>query len=208
VYLYVFVFLLMGILGLYTQVFSLQTARMFAHQTAIAQTMLFYHNTSYMLARNNYAAVASFTGFCYQTYNVSSNKCTWGTLSVGNNQYNLPASYNADGFAFPSVVYEKGGMRYLLTYAAPPSVNAADPSSTAGSPITTPRIGLSTVQLFRQMRNTGVSPMVYGTVNGSTFYSGALLVSTSTATTPYTMTYPLLTTIGVPTGAVGYISTL
>jgi len=201
-YIFVFVFMLMGVLGLYTQVYTLQAAKMFSRQTAIAQTMLLYHNTSYAFARANNTGVATLSStYCYQTYGVSVSKCAWGTLQIGAGQTNLPVGFNAATYAFPSVVYEMGGVRYLLTYVSPPTANAVNDMPN------TPPIGFSVAHLFQQMKNTGVSPLLYGRISANVFTTNMIAQNPSSAAT-YSITYPVLSSIGLVDGTVGFLSPL
>jgi hypothetical protein len=189
-YLFVFVFLLMGILGLYTEVFSLQSAHQFAQQAGIAQTMLLWHNAAVAYAKTNKGSLAGLTVPCY----VSSGAPVCSLTPVFSVSANLPNGYNA-AYTFPSVVFSSAAQYYLLTYVAPPSAAKLD------GPVTTPPIGFTVGEILRQIQNTGVSPMIYGAVKSDVLTTKAVITGINTLT--YTLPAGL-----VADGSVGFISPL
>lgn len=185
-YLFVFVMLLSSILGLYTQVFMLQTSRMMSRQTAIADIMLTWHGAVYSLSKDRIAdGTSSYslttvdeTG-CLITRNpqnalANSPSVCLGTdaritYNSGTSSYTptgyLPTDYDNDGFyRWYSIIYAPGGVgtqRYVITFAVP-SVAA-----NSNSLISQPTAGLTISELWQQIKNSRAPKTNYGYVNGS-----------------------------------------
>ncbi len=155
-YLFAFIFLLLSIIGLYTEVHLLQVARIFANQKSIAEIMITWHSSGKTLAHG--FAIA---GPCLLTpsprvvYGI--NPCP-SPLSHSTVPDPLPAGYNDTAYAWNSVYYTSGGARYVLTYVPPP------PGGNASAPVLVPPVGYTLSELDRQLRNTELPPALFGTV--------------------------------------------
>lgn len=58
-----FVMLVIGMLGIYTQVYAIEVARLFAHQTGIAQTMISWHDAALSLVAGEHGARSAIADF-------------------------------------------------------------------------------------------------------------------------------------------------
>ncbi|MFA6280850.1 MAG: hypothetical protein WC612_08740 [Bdellovibrionales bacterium] len=143
-YLFVYVFLLMSVMGLYTQLFVLSTSRMAENQKGVAEIMLVWHGAAYKKAKS---ATTSPLTDCY-LYNGG-----WGA-ACGNviDSTVLPSGYQLanPSFLFRSYVYTSGSTRYVVTYVPPPPA--------------TNTLGYSAQQILAQMRNTDFPKISYGGV--------------------------------------------
>ncbi len=186
-YLLVFSFLIIAMLGVYTQVFALQTARMLSGESGIAQMMMVWHQAAVSLATG--CNVASATD-CDVITKLSAVNCsltssgatackrqplasggpankrvyvTGGTYTgqSGATYPYLPAGYNTVTYKWNSLTFQSaaGSPYYVVTWAPPPA-NPADQ-------ITVPPVGISESDLYRQLQNAGVSLISYGTVKGN-----------------------------------------
>jgi hypothetical protein len=169
-YLFAFVLLLVGILGIYTEVFAVQATRMYNSQTAYAEAMLTWHNAAANLALSNSTTLANAgigAAGCSLTPETQ-NPCPNGIVVA---QTNLPNGYNFYNMPWNSYVYQPNGTGsasplYVITWAPPPAGN------NQSLPITTPPISVSINDLYRQMTNDANLPLIsYGqvmSVNGTT----------------------------------------
>jgi len=211
-YLLVFVFLMMSIIGLYTELYALQISHMFAKQKGVAEVMQKWHGGAYLFARTTAAvrndpAAGTIDG-CLLTDTTgipalsAPGSCA---ATLANNNVNfLPAGYQ-NRYKWYSIVYAPGGafgsQRYIITYAPP---------STAGdftSLIAHPSMGFSPSELLRQIRNSDLTKTSYGIVKG-----GRLLLPDApfTAANPRPE-YPVPETSGIrtiPEASIALISPL
>ncbi len=208
-YLFVFIFLLLSIIGLYTQLYTLQIAKMLANQTAIAQTMKTWHGAATKFARDNVksGAIVPATVGCMVTSGVTTPLTGIGScasmLNYSDTNY-LPGGYQPE-FRWYSVLYKTtGGTNYLITVAVPPGGAATDP-------VVQPKIGFSTSEIWQQIRKSGEAKENYGQVQ--------MVVGVPKFVTPAAPVWPAgsappsydLPTCGVncmPAGTVGFISPL
>jgi hypothetical protein len=123
-YLITFTLLIVGILGIYTQVFAIQTARLFASQTGIAQTMIAWHSAALSLADNivnpstgsgggvigagGCSLSASYLGpgYCSPGLTITNSSGTaWATVTGGAPSYTInTSSYKtASGASYPHI---------------------------------------------------------------------------------------------------------
>jgi hypothetical protein len=177
-YLFAFVLLLVGILGLYTEVFTVQAARIYGSQTGFAQTMMTWQNAAVGLVQANKAALMNAnlkTAGCSLTKNLGT-ACSIGVLASAN----LPTGYNMT-YSWDTYVYQPGGngtTLYAITWAPPPI---------SGTAVTTPPIGISLSDLYRQIQNdTNIPLLAYGAVSfvggkpeivtGATSLAGTVIV--------------------------------
>lgn len=215
-YLFVFVFLVIGLLGVYTQVFAVQTAKIFASQAGVAQMMVAWHSGEVSLGKNvvhpTPASVCSLTyGMTAAPYcktdiagnlpplpaNVTQNT-SLGAIgayvdATGNPYPHLAKGYNVI-YAWNSILFpDASGQLYVVTWAPLPA------SGKASDVITAPPIGISSAELFQQLHNANTTLIGYGAVNG-----GVLKTAASTGSGPVTFTMPPGNI--VPDGSVALIS--
>ena len=205
-YLLVFVFLVVAMLGIYTQVFAVQTARMFANQTTVAQMMELWQAGAVTLAEANkgsYGAIGK--AGCGLTPNTATPPlpkpaaCASGVVTAASGV--MPGGYNFAAYSWYSAVYQPGGAGigplYVVTWAPPPA------SGVASDPIATPSVGISESDLFHQLGNIAAPLTSYGTVQTQ------LLVTSVPSSTPgKPVEYPLPIPVAVPNGSVAVISQL
>ena len=125
-YLIVFVFLMLAIVGLYTEVFALQVSHIMAQQKAIGQIMLVWHGGALAFARANRAALGTGSttpAGCLLTSGLPlTNPIPCDAPFLNTNTAYLPSGYQAN-YRWYSVVYVPGGnfgaQQFVLTYAAP-----------------------------------------------------------------------------------------
>lgn len=192
-FLMVYVTLVVGLIGVFSQVYTLQAARMYANQNAIAKAMLAWHTTAEAFVTKS-VSLTSYSGAqgCDLTTTI-----TPGVVNACRNQagqdifVNLQTaptgfanctaaatncwvsrdSYSGSGtYTFFSIAYRSGtpAQSYVLTYVPPPT--AADALgnrlvSLPGSGATAARsIGITIDSLFRQLSKTNLDIMAYGTI--------------------------------------------
>lgn len=174
-YLFVFLFILLTVLGVFTQVFAMQTARLFADQKAGAEVMLTWHKVAHRLARDNAAlgfGVVPPDGCRIVRLGAPAwpnlpNACAMGganrwSLRVPTHgscaaAVNQPTCILPPGFTlnFESLVFqEPGGARALITFVRPPAT-LTDP---------TPPLGFTLDAIFQQLKRTDTNWMQLGTV--------------------------------------------
>lgn len=186
-YLFVFIFILVSVLGLYTQVYMLQAARVFANQKAIGEIMQTWAGGAYTLAGTK-PAIGTTPGGCSLTPALAVPAACASQMAVGD----LPNGYNFVNYSWNTIVFQPvGGPRYVITYVSPPA-SIADP-------ITAPRIGYTVGQIYQQLRNTTLPKISYGPV------VGGVVVTREIDGGGAPVTYPVPQAGVVPNGAVAII---
>lgn len=219
-FLLTFTMLIIAVLGVYAQVLGLQTSRLYAQQSAVAQTMLVWHGAAVSMARSvlttnaaGYAAIAGGpTSGCSLTATrppgvvatypfcpppIFAGAPVNGTVTDGTPALNritatqcanLPTQgagcvpvYDIVNYQFYSVLYQDAASstNFVITFVEAPVIGAANPApglltlaAAGGNPGGT-RIGLTSGDLFRQLRNTSAPSFTYGTVNAAGTQLGA-----------------------------------
>ena len=191
-FLFVYIFLLMSVLGLFTNVYMLRTARMAENQTAVAESMMVWHGAAYKMAKAN---AASITPKCSLSQMLPPPLCSvYLKLTDVGGQY-LPAGYNFSdtSYQFFSIVYTVSSVRYLLTY-----------TTSAGT------LGFTGQQILGQMKRAGFPALSYGGVSYNATCNGAIgnWLLTNQFDNGRQTCYPGMAVAGAPNGAVGIISVL
>lgn len=147
-FLMVYVTLVIGLIGVFSQVYTLQAARMYANQNAVANTMLAWHTVATAYAEKTIHSADITASGCDLTHTSvrlpASNPCTnnpSGTAAqifVGNSKPTSIANYcngssvtsncwvdqssfsGAQNFNYYSIVYQSSGNYYLVTFVPPP----------------------------------------------------------------------------------------
>lgn len=206
-FLYVYIFLMLTALGLFTEVYMLQASKLWAAQKAVAELMQIWHGGGYTMAKELRASLGAtypcrLTPTALPGIGASVPQCQKilqdPSAPLGSYpRYYLPPGYRFDqaSFQFPSVVYKAGTSIYLLTYIPP----TAD-----GSPSW---LGYTADEILQQMQKTDAPAISYGKVmtecNGAT---GHFFVTVTYQNTT-NICFPVPTAV-VPDGSVGYISVL
>ncbi|HAX91610.1 MAG TPA: hypothetical protein DCY07_05290 [Rhodospirillaceae bacterium] len=207
-FLFVYIFLLMSVLGLFTNVYMLRTARMAENQTAIAESMMVWHGAAYKMAMEKGAAILPGGAVsCYITPTTvlhplpmapeTTVPCAFRLTSVPLSTY-FPKNYSVDDeYKFLSKVYTAGGIRYLVTYIRSDQ----------------PRLGYTSTQLSMQMRNAKFPLASYGTVSATSGCTGVAAPSLMTKHKDGAnqVCYPVRDSVPlqqIPNGAVGIVSIL
>ncbi len=190
-YLYVYVFLLMGIISLYTQLHLVQVGRMAANQKALAEVMFMWQDGAYDFVKDN-----GLSATCI----VSRGTENPPSSPLSDNCSSLMTEHTKVGITSPfnSVIYTISGTSYLVTYVIDNASGYA-------------RAGFRSSEIYQQMKNTDLTPNVYGSVSATSCPSvpGHRGFFTDGRIDGEVVCYPVTSsTTLIPTGAVGYVSML
>lgn len=195
-YLLVFVTLVIGLIAIYGQILTAQTARVAAAQTGFAQTMQKWHAGAVSMAisaiKGAYApddkgcsltdvTLSGSGGLCPNSACggsgvVASSAGTKGKITADGvspcEDVHLPTGYQAKYFQFHSVLYAPlSGGRYVLTWLPPPVVGARNPAPgyvALPSPSSARyQTSLTMSDVVRQFRNTAAASYTYGITKGN-----------------------------------------
>ncbi|MER2520595.1 MAG: hypothetical protein ABTQ34_07900 [Bdellovibrionales bacterium] len=204
-YLLVFVTLVIGLIGIYGQILTAQTARIAAGQTGFAQTMQDWHVGAVSMAvsvlKGGYSPVATGCSLTDVTLPGSGGLCpnaaacgggsgvvtnsagTLGSVTTGGptcELVHLPSNYKAQYFQFYSVLYMPAtGGRYVLTWVPPPTTGPAPGYIVLPTKYQT---SITMSDLAQQFRNVAkAAPYTHGTVkNGKISFGGIKDAATQT----------------------------
>lgn len=210
-YLFVFIFLLLATMGLFTQTYMIQAARLWANQKTAAELMFVWHRGAYELAKEK---AASITPDCSISPYSPSGLTPCGVQLVapvgssycaGCTRHYLPIGYKWEAqWQFPSVVYVVGSVRYLATYV-PKEAGVGE----------TAWLGYTAAEFLTQMRNAkfpyiSFGQVIQGSCNGGAvgrwFSTGAFVNTTQICYPALNQTIPPAAVI--PVGSVGLVSVL
>lgn len=201
-YLLVFVTLVIGLLGVYGQILTVQTARVAAGQIGFAQTIQDWHAGAVSMAAsvlkggyapdNNGCSLTSGgpvgdcvnAAVCGGSGVVASSAGAIGKITIDNTacdeEIHLPKGYKAEYYQFESILYlSASGGRYVLTWVPPPIVAAGNP---APGYVALPsasnkryQTSMTMADISQQFRNIAKSaPYTYGIVKNSTLKVGSI----------------------------------
>lgn len=212
-YLYVFIFLMLSTLGLFTEVYLLQASRLWSEQKAVGELMFVWHSAAYTLAKELSAnlgatfpcrvsptALPATVPICQRYLQDPS-----GNPVAPYTRHYLPLGYkySTSQYRFPSLVYKVDNVAYLVTYV-PKEANGG-----------TSWLGYTANEILRQLQKTEVPPVSYGRllsgncngVSGQWFATNVYYDSTQVCyPAPQTTTVP---PVGyLPAGSVGLVSPL
>jgi len=224
-YLLTFSFLVIGMIGIYTQVYALEVARLYQNQTSIGQAMIGWHEAAVSLAENVVKPAAFVPEGCSLTLNLFptpsycsiGSSITWSTEAQppgvvvsplvtymsGSGTYpsNLFFSnYNTNPYTWYSVAFSNGsGGDYVITYAGSGSDGFAWTALSS--------LGITESDLYQQVKQTGIPLTGFGYV----YSAGGNKTLVTPATLPLpsgdsAYTYQVPGT--VPAGAFGIISAI
>ncbi len=223
-YLFVFIFTLIAILGLYTGAYSVQMAQLAARQRGFAQIMVTWHQAAYNLARTSPALIAVQPGpagcfltggsvappFAHSTATFPpqtvAGMCPTRLWSGGAGGSGLPPGYITSNYTFYSTLYRPTtgavvGPRYLITYVLMPTNPTAF--------IAQPAVGYTLGDLERQM---GMLQVPTGSV-GVAITGGILRVInppvSGAASSVTDLSLPVPSSgLGIPPGSLALVSFL
>ena len=170
-YLFTFVMLMLSLLGIYTQVVAIQSAKIFANQTALAQIMATWHTAAVGLAKGDSVIGASSTACSISVVNTggmaacknASGKPVFLPSTFNGTAPTSPLSpgYNSTQYQWYSAVYQTaayGGKRLVVTFVLP--------GAASSSLITQPSIGISIGELLLEFKKSNFPAGSYGVVSG------------------------------------------
>jgi hypothetical protein len=187
-YLLVFTTLIVSLIGLYAQISALETGRMYARQNGIGKAMLLWQTAAMSMAAN----IIKVNGFvptvggcslgddlpvgsparCPKptgtselngtvTTGTTINQVYSTTPPVGPLPVHLPADYNVGIYRFYSILYHSlAGPNYVVSFL---------PNTGTGvflnSAVTGVTLGITTSDLFQQIRHTGADTATFGSID-------------------------------------------
>lgn len=196
-YLAAYVFLMISLLGLYTQIYSIQAMNFLSNQKVLGQTLLAWHNAAVTLSKNNAAAVATKNAaapnYCHLDSITGNSPICGATIKMEDptapaNTSTLPPGYNFTAYQWNTIAYKNGSKNYVITYVPPPA---------SGNLVDQPDIGISVGELMRQLKASKTSTAAYGAV-GTVGTSRVLLSSMEN--------YQLVLPGDIATGSIAVVS--
>lgn len=207
-YLFVFVFVIISIMGLYTELMSIRVARIAANQKAAAETMMVWHGAEYEFVKTLMPALGFDAQPCsltpVYTGPVVPASCTVvgavhvlpdytpAPVAFGGRNY-LPMGYSYATLQW-NTLYYVNGQQYILTFMAPNEV----------------RLGYTANQVYQQMRNSAFPKISYGRIETTTCIGSVPPATRQFVTNEYIagvqVCYPVPAAAFVPDGSIGIIS--
>jgi len=180
-YLFVFVFLVMSVVGLYTQVYALQMSKMYEKQTGAAQIMLTWHEGMRKYVKDHHSDFSADnkvknSGCVLTTYVDWPNnnhpvpggrlcdaalllKTKTDDLTSDNDIVKRLPGYNFNSYRFRSMAYKPGDCTECAFAKSLVVITYIPKGGTVA--------GFNVNQVARQLQNLEVGPMYIGFVNGS-----------------------------------------
>jgi hypothetical protein len=161
-YLFVFVFLMLSLVGIYTQIYITRVGVLDSKQRAAADLMQAWHDGAYEAGRDTDSTAITATGCSltngYLTSGSGAKPClkTGVPRYVGNGTFpDLPSGYQLT-YTWRSVAYKDSttSKNYVITIVPPPG--------TSDGLITDPPIGMPLGELYNQLSKTGLPATAYG----------------------------------------------
>lgn len=155
-YLFVYIFLLLSIIGLYSQLFMLQIAGEKSYEVTVGQSMYQWHESAFDLAKQM-AITPAPDSVCALTDPDVEAPCAYvlkdpnGVVPAGYPRHFLPVGYNYN-LKFRSLAYNVSGKNYVATFI--------DTGET--------RLGLTPAEVFIQVKRTSIPQSAYGQVQNGT----------------------------------------
>lgn len=205
-YLLVFVFLVISMMGLYAEAIGIQAAHFFASQTGIAQTMLTWHSAAYRTFTANWTSLAGSVPCQLAHGHAVGSACPTQiqTTTTPAASYFLPLGYNM-AYSWSSYVYASGGRRFILTYMSPPSGGSTATPVVAADAVNA-ATGFSVGEVYAQIENMKIPLVSYGVVQGGLFVTRASIADQMQGGKFVPVTFPLPSSITVQEGSIGFIS--
>ncbi len=212
-YLFVSIFLLMAVMGLFTQTFIIQSARIWENQVGAAKAMHTWHMAAYSLAKETNVTLANGAS-CAIDMTAGAGKCTGtnpsngivgtiflsapggGTCGPCNGQFYLPVGYSAE-VVWKTRVYRLSDITYIATF------------------VDDYALGFTPAQMYAQMRRARIPEVSYGQIKANYTCSGGSLGRWfvtdsffSSGGVNASVCYPTPATSVISTGSVGYVTVL
>jgi len=197
-YLFVFIFVIMSVLGLYTELFTLRMSQLMSRQKPAAETMMLWHGAANYFVRDKMATLLPIpaTGCTLTNYAVLPTIPACATMFTASFATYLPLGYQSGDteMQFESRLYSSGASTYLVTFI----------------PAGTTKLGFSTTQISQQMKNAGLPLTSYGYVANGTCMGGAAgtWLMTNAFAGSVQVCYSVVTggTTVIPVGSIGIVS--
>lgn len=200
-YLFVYIFLMISLVGLFSQLTLLQAAAEKQLQVAAGQVMYTWHSGAFDLARNGPLTLTA-DSVCSLTPGDSVAACAFvlydpsHAVPEGYPPYKvLPAGYNF-GLKFRSQAYNTETKNYVVTFLEPGKVT----------------LGFSVGEVMAQIKRTKIPQTEYGQVVTGTCdtHAGQIVLTDAfmepETGSPYRICYPV--PAGIPTGSIAFVSML
>lgn len=158
-FMFSYLILVLAILGVYTEIYAVQTAKLFSKQNVVASAMVTWHKTAVKKAATSGLSVAA-GDYCMMTAGEA--KPCVATSQVAAGDF-VNSSYNTASYSWFTVAYNISGQTYIVTYV-PPTAATVSPQNNL---IIKPNVGISIAELSMQLRRVGLDPATYGMVSGS-----------------------------------------
>ncbi|MBI1273832.1 MAG: hypothetical protein GC131_07090 [Alphaproteobacteria bacterium] len=188
-YLFVFVFLLLTIIGVFTQVFAVQTARFSANQAVAGQQMLAWHYAATRFARAHPTYGLTQTG-CRITGGATlySGLTLTTACSTTLAASDLPTGYVVS-YQWESIVFTDPGtsQRMVVTFVPPDANDAQAPRAPAG---------LAINQILTQLRKAQPGSITSGSISGAC--PGSIMVPASQPGGSFVTQYPVPKSAAAP----------
>jgi hypothetical protein len=159
-YLFAFIFLLLTIIGVYTQVFASQTARIFGDQAVIGQQLLVWHNAATRFARANPTYGMTAVG-CRVTPGVTDYAGLIQTTACATTlgTADLPTGYTTS-YKWESIIFRDAtnNQRMIVTFVPPDATDAQAPR---------PPAGVANSELLKQLQNAAPGSLTVGSTSGA-----------------------------------------
>lgn len=190
-YLYVFVFIILAIMSIYMELFSMRVARLSEQQTTGATIMRTWHDGAYAFALSNRAGITNGTSGCAISP-IGAPPCAPRLTGAydASNQYFAPEFYDATSSYFTSYGYLNGTEYYVITY------------------MTSSQMGFTPDQVAQQVGRLKYHRTTFGTAFGSVVNGTGACVGRGFLTPASGDIPEECYTIGVTpiTGTIGFIS--
>lgn len=227
-YLLTFAMIMIAMLGLYTQVYAVQVARMFANETSIADNIVAWHEAAASLANNviNTTTNPLTIAGCSLSFSlVAPAYCIKGAASgglpsvtvTGNGNYanpagyifpQLPGTFNSVTYQWKSIAYQPTpNTFYVITFVPPPLISATNPPPGYISTATAPphQLTITMGDLMHQLQASGLPLYSFGYVSGGKLITASTLPP-GAPTFGAAITYPVPPVAEVPNNSIAIIS--
>ncbi|MDD3288495.1 MAG: hypothetical protein PHX43_05765 [Alphaproteobacteria bacterium] len=200
-YLIAFVVLMISLLGVFVQIYAVQTAQMFANQRVIGQLMIDWHSAAVGQARNSgifptnppCRLNSNATAGMPATFSGTAICLPMGAVLAGSTR--LPPGYSFINYQWFSMAYIPTGSTQVHV------VTFVPPTTQANIPVPHPNIGITTAELLQQVRFTKVTGISFG------FVQSQRLVVTISQPNP-AINYSMPSNGAVPEGSIAIVSVL
>jgi len=223
-YLLTFTLLVIGVLGIYTQVLAVEASRFFQSQVGVLNAMVEWHEAAVSLASNTMNPATAKVGgidlagcgltaglltpckkgVTITTLGAPTVAVTAGAPGYATRSYStptaaiypsLPTGYSGKNYQWKSIAFQNTSGYYVITYVDPAAAGAFVTTATGTS------LGITEAELFQQARNLNIPLYSYGGISGGVLTVPPILTTGGPATN---ISYPV--PASVLDGSFGIIS--